>query len=119
MTPFEEIGGERTLREVIETFVDRITSDMMIGFFFRHVDIARLKDLEYQHAAQLFGAPVVYEGRPLQQAHRSHRIMDGQFNRRIHILREVCAMHHIPQHITDHWLEHQNQLRDHIVQRSC
>ena len=38
MTPFEQLGGEVKLRAVIDTFIDRVFADRMIGFFFRNAD---------------------------------------------------------------------------------
>ncbi|MGZ8521739.1 MAG: globin domain-containing protein, partial [Candidatus Binatia bacterium] len=82
MTPFEQLGGEVKLRAVIDTFVDRVFADRMIGFFFRNADKARIKEMEYQLAAGFFGAPVEYHGRPLDQVHAKHPIMGGHFARR-------------------------------------
>ena len=32
---FEKLGGESGLRAIINTFIDRVFEDRMIGFFFR------------------------------------------------------------------------------------
>ena len=70
LTPFEQLGGEAKLRAVIDTFIERVFADRMIGFFFRSADKARIKEMEYQLAASFLGANVEYGGRPLDQVHR-------------------------------------------------
>lgn len=117
-THFEELGGESRLRPLIDTFIDRVMSDVMIGFFFRHVDAARLKELEYQFAAAHLGGGAVYDGRALEVAHRRHPILGGQFNRRLAILRKVLKEASVPEHVAQAWLAHNESLRTSITQDS-
>jgi len=114
-TMFERIGGEAALRAIVDDFVDRTVDDIMIGFFFRGVDRARLKQLEYQHAAEHLGGPVRYEGRPLRQAHAKHRIMGGQFARRKELLRKTLVTHAVPDEIASAWLAHVESLRAQVT----
>lgn len=109
-TMFEELGEAR-LRAIIDRFVDRIADDVMIGFFFRGVDRARLKQREYELAAGHLGADVGYTGRPLDVAHARHPIMGGQFMRRLKLLRDTLNEHAVPGHIHDHWVAHTERLR--------
>jgi len=54
-TLYQKIGGEAKLRQVIDTFIDRVFSDRMIGFFFRNADKARIKEMEFQLTAKFLG----------------------------------------------------------------
>jgi hemoglobin len=110
-TLFETLGGESKLREIINTFIDRVFEDRMIGFFFRNADRARIKDLEYQLAAGFLGAPVEYRGRALDQVHAKHPIMGGHFARRRQILKETLELYQVPEEIMHAWLEHTDALR--------
>ncbi len=112
---YERLGGEPALRAIVSDFVDRVTSDIMIGFMFRDIDRARLKELEYQHAAEHLGGPVRYGGRPLRQAHARHRIMGGQFARRKELLRQALLRHGVPQDIAEAWLQHTESLRGEVT----
>jgi truncated hemoglobin YjbI len=111
MTHFEELGGEAKLRAIVDDFVDRCFADTMIGFLFARAERSRIKRFEYQHAAEHLGAPIAYEGRPLAEAHRPHRIFGGQFSRRRQILIETLRDHDVPAHIVDAWITHQDSLR--------
>ena len=110
-TLYEELGGEDKLRQIIDTFIDRVFEDRMIGFFFRNADRNRLKETEFQLTARFLGADVEYHGRPLDEVHAKHPIMGGQFARRLQILRETLERYRVPAHIREAWLEHTESLR--------
>lgn len=99
----------------MDEFVDRMFDDVMIGFFFRNVSRKHIKELEYQHAAEFLGGPVVYRGRPLRDAHKAHPIMGGQFARRKRILEETLVKHGVPDDIRAAWLDFTESLRDEIT----
>jgi truncated hemoglobin YjbI len=111
MTDFETLGGEQILRAVIDDFVECVFADIMIGFHFRNADPARIKKFEYQMAARMLGAKVVYEGKALQKAHAPHGIMGGQFMRRQVLLRDTLKSHNIDAGVIDRWLAHNEALR--------
>jgi hemoglobin len=118
-TLFEELGGEPALRKIVDRFVDQLFDDTMIGFFFGRADKQRIKDKEYEFAAAHLGAPVEYTGRPLTKAHAAHRIFDGQFMRRLQILRETLNEFGVPEHIREHWIAHTLALQDSVVRGPC
>ncbi len=110
----EQLGGEAGLRRIVDRFIDRVFADRMIGFFFRHADRARIKELEFQLAAEFFGADVKYQGRPLGEAHAKHPIMGGHFARRKQILKETLESCAVPEPIIRAWLDHTEELR-HLI----
>lgn len=110
-TLYEQIGGEDKLRQITDTFIDRVFEDRMIGFFFRNADKRRIKEMEFQLTARFLGADVEYQGRPLDEAHAKHPIMGGQFARRLQILRETLDYYGVPPHIRDAWIQHTESLR--------
>jgi hemoglobin len=110
-TLFEQLGGESKLKAIINTFIDSVFDDRMIGFFFRHADRQRIKAMEYQLAAQFLGAQVKYQGRPLDQVHAKHPIMGGHFARRRQILKETLDRYLVPEPIKTAWLAHTDALR--------
>lgn len=110
-TLFEQIGGEARLRQIVDIFIDRVFEDRMIGFFFRNADRQRIKELEYQLTAQFLGGPVIYTGRPLDQAHGKHPIMGGQFARRMKILNDTLEEFDVPAAVRAAWVGHNEKLR--------
>ena len=116
-TMFDELGADQ-LRRIIDVFVDRVFDDLMIGYLFRDASRARIKEMEYQHAARLLGGPVRYEGRPLREAHAAHPIFAGHFNRRREILRLTLVEHGVPPAIVEHWIAQTEALRAQITRDS-
>lgn len=108
---FEQLGGEPKLRAILDTFIDRVFADRMIGFFFRNADPARIKDLEYQLAASFLGADIEYQGRPLATAHANHPIMGGHFARRRQIFKETLENYQVAEGIKEALLSHTDRLR--------
>jgi hemoglobin len=108
---FEQLGGEPLLRAIISRFIDRMFDDLMIGFFFRNADRARIKAKEYEFAACHLGADVEYTGRDLTEAHAAHPIMGGQFLRRKRILEETLEEFGVADHVRKHWMDHTESLR--------
>ncbi|HLN88230.1 MAG TPA: group 1 truncated hemoglobin, partial [Candidatus Limnocylindrales bacterium] len=108
---FQRLGGEAKLREIIDTFIDRVFADRMIGFFFRNADRGRIKELEYQLAAEFLGAEIKYSGRPLAKVHAKHPIMGGQFARRRQIFKETLEFFNVQEEIITALLLHTDALR--------
>lgn len=108
---FDELGGEPILRKIIDRFVEKTTADTMIGFFFIGVDKTRLKEKEYEFAARHLGAKIPYTGKSVQEAHKRHPIMGGQFMRRLQILKEVLDEAAVPAAVKEHWVEHTLKLQ--------
>lgn len=111
---FDQIGGDK-LREVIADFYDRVLSDVMIGFMFAGKDRQRLIDKEWELAARFLGANIRYTGKPLREAHARSPIMGGHFNRRLQILKDTLADHHVPDAVRESWIAHTLALRDQVI----
>jgi hemoglobin len=112
---FEKLGGEPVLRSIVNRFVDRMFADPMIGFFFRKADKQRIKEKEYELAAEHLGGGVEYTGRPLRQAHAVHPIMGGQFARRLELLRLTLVEAGAPPSVVQHWISHTENLRAQVT----
>jgi truncated hemoglobin YjbI len=110
-TLFDRLGGEGKLRLIIDTFIDRVFEDRMIGFFFRNADRARIKEMEYQLAAHYLGAGIEYKGRPLGKVHANHPIMGGHFERRRQIFKETLELYQVAEEIKSAMLRHTDMLR--------
>jgi hemoglobin len=111
-TLFEQLGGEPVLRSIVDRFVDRMFDDAMIGFFFRKANRQRIKDKEYELAAEHLGGGVKYTGRPLPQAHAPHAIMGGQFARRLELLRSTLIEAGAPEAVIRHWIQYTESSRN-------
>lgn len=108
---FDRAGGEPVVRAVVQRFVDRMYEDRIIGFFFAGKDRERVARHEYEHAARVLGADVPYTGRPIPGLHRPLRINNGQFRRRLALLRQELGRAGIPEDICAVWIEAQERMQ--------
>ena len=106
VSDFERLGGEEGVRRIIGSFTQKVYNDAMIGFFFHGKDHDRITEMEYRHAAEYLGGPVVYDGKPIAKAHRSLGIMGGQFLRRRKILENTLVEQGVTEDIRTRWLAH-------------
>lgn len=112
---FDRLGGEWALRAIISDFIDRCFDDVMIGFMFQRADKSRIKEMEFQLAAQLLGGPFRYQGRALAEAHRPHKIQRGQFERRKFLLEQALRAHNVPRDIERILMDHTDRLRRQVT----
>ena len=108
---YDELGGEAALGRIVDRFVDRMFDDVMIGYLFRAVRRERIKDKEFEHAAEHLGAGIAYTGKPLDAAHRPHVIRGGQFMRRVRILESTLDELGAPERVKTHWIARTLELR--------
>lgn len=73
-TPFERIGGAKTVASLVDAFYDRVLPDVDLAPFFEHADLPRLLEMQRMVFSMALGGPVAYEGRPLAHAHRGRGI---------------------------------------------
>lgn len=111
--------SEEKLHEIIDVLVTKMAADMMIGFHFAKVDLVRLRALELQHARDALFGSATYEGRPIQVAHKAHRIFGGSFDRRIKLLSDILIAHGVDDELRAHWIAHQQSFRAQVVQGDC
>ena len=105
---------------MIVEFIDRVSQDMVVGFFFKGHDLARIADREYQLAAERLGAPVQYGGRPVGAVHKHLGINKGHLRRRLAILKYVLQSHGVDEAIIRRWLDHERGLESEITNaREC
>jgi hemoglobin len=107
---FDRIGGD-ALRAVIADFYDRVFDDIIIGFLFTGKDKQRLVEMEWQFTAKFLGADLPYRGKSMPEAHKRVPILGGHFERRLQILRNTLADHHVDPEVQKAWIDHQLAMR--------
>lgn len=114
-TPFVRVGGEATIRPIVDHFVDRVFADRIVGFFFDGKDRDRVKQHEYEHAAAVLGAGIVYQGRPIRALHKAMPINAGHFRRRLALLKQEIERAGLPDDVAELWLEGQRRMERQIT----
>ena len=100
------------IREVITALLANMSRDPMIGFHFSKVDLEKLAEHEFAFACDHLLTGSAYLGRPLDSAHRPHRISRGHFGRRMVLLEKTLAECGVDPVWADRWLRHERDLMD-------
>ena len=79
-TLYEKLGGEQTIKVVVEEFYVRVLGDPLLSPVFEGVDMARLKRHQALFLSQALGGPKQYEGRDMEAAHAGLGITSDQFD---------------------------------------
>lgn len=98
------------LPHLIDVFVDRLASDLIIGFRFEGKDLDRVKRHELELARRHLTGQGTYQGRPIGPLHRAMKINAGQFRRRLAILRTVLAEEGVSDEVIARWVAHDEAL---------
>ena len=89
-----EIGGETALLAILKDFYERMSKDILIGFFFEKHDLNRIALMQSKFVLNAAGLIPAFEGKGPSTAHISlPPILTGHFDRRIVLLRETLLAH--------------------------
>lgn len=107
---FDQLGGVEGIKPIIQSFIDKVYGDMIIGFLFINVDKEQLIAREVEFASRHLGGSVSYTGKPIGPVHRKHPINKGHFHRRLWLLGNTLDEHGVNPDIKERWLSHNRQL---------
>jgi hemoglobin len=81
---WHRLGGEETIRKVVDDFVAAASADPKVDFFrggkFKDVNLERLKRLLIDQISEVSGGPYRYSGLSMREIHRGMGISDPQFD---------------------------------------
>jgi len=77
---YDRLGGEATIKAVVEEFYRRILADARLAPVFAGVEMGNLKRHQALFISQALGGPKQYDGRSMAEAHAHLEIAEGQFN---------------------------------------
>lgn len=108
--------GEPKIRAILLEFYERMSADVMIGFFFAGKDLKQIADKQAEFLLRAMGARPSYSGKPPALAHTElPPILSGHFDRRLRILEEVLAAHGVAAEDIRTWIGFENAFRDAVV----
>lgn len=78
---YEKIGGESSIKAVVEEFYQRLIGDAQLAPVFSGVDMKNLKRHQALFISQALGGPKHYSGRSMFDAHKHLSVTDEQFGK--------------------------------------
>ena len=112
---YEKLGGELTIKTVVEAFYDRLLSDPQLAPVFQGVDLNLLKRHQALFISQALGGPKQYDGREMQEAHRGLEITPEQFDRVAGHLRDTLVSLDVSAEDTETILTTIGSLKEQVV----
>jgi truncated hemoglobin YjbI len=109
-------GGEAGLTLILRDFYRRMSTDILIGFFFDGKDLDAIADMQRSFLMRAMGATPSYSGLPPAKAHdKLAPILAGHFDRRLRILEETLKAHGLSDEEIQIWISFESAFRDAIV----
>lgn len=112
---YETLGGEASVRAVLEALYDQLFDDPMVGFLFEGKDKAQIVDAQVALTCAFLGGPQRYEGRPLPEAHAKLPLLAGHFDRRHWLLAQTLRARGVPESAAEEWLRIDQALRSSVL----
>lgn len=113
---YREIGGDETLRRVLDAFYEKVFVDPVLAPFFARSDKETLKGKQFGFLRMRFtGERGRYMGQRPRNAHHFMVISDADFDHRQAILRETLERDRLAPAQVARWLEIEEVFRRQIV----
>jgi hemoglobin len=114
-TPYEAIGGEAKVRDVLRLLYDRLFEDPMVGFLFEGRDKGHIVEAQVSFTCAFLSGPQKYSGRSLPEAHAKLPLLPGHFDRRHRLLEDVLRDERVPEEVSRVWLRIDETLRPSVL----
>lgn len=112
------IGGEAALARILDRFYEKMSQDLLIGFFFAGKDLKHIASLQKAFLMRAWGVSASYNGRSPADAHaKLPPILSGHFDRRLVLLRETLAEFGLAESDIETWVDFESRFRQ-AVQHS-
>ncbi len=107
-----EIGGPDRLRELLSVFYQTMEKDLLIGFFFTGKDLNEISHQQSNFMLMAAGLIDRFDGKGPSTAHvKLPPILQGHFDRRLVILREVLTAASISPPLIERWIRFEESFR--------
>lgn len=115
---FKNIGGEEALSRILTRFYEKMSHDVLIGFFFDGKDIVHIAQMQKLFLMRAWGVTQSYAGKSPADAH-AHLppILSGHFDRRLVLLGETLREFKVAEEDIEIWVNFENKFR-HAVQHT-
>ena len=110
------IGGATVLLQILNQFYERMSKDVLIGYFFANQDLSHIALMQSQFLLKAAGISNEFNGKGPASAHlHLPPIYEGHFDRRLVILREVLQEQGLKPEQIEQWVQFEESFRKMIV----
>ncbi len=112
---FDRVGGAEVVYKLVNAMYEGVLADPELKPFFEHVQLERLRKMQFEFMAAAFDGPVSYSGAELQAVHAGRGITAHHFAKFVGHLATAMEAEGIESTIVDEMLGRLAMHRDRIV----
>ncbi len=116
-TLYTRLGGQESIKLVVDTFVANVAADTRINKFFAHSDIGQLKEHLVNQICEATGGPCKYTGRTMKESHAGMGVTDADFDALVEDLKKALDTYNVGQKEQDELLGALGGMRADIVEK--
>ena len=117
-TLFETIGGRPAVESILEIFYQKMSEDILIGYFFSGKDLIRIAHQQATFLLMASGLETEFKGKGPASAHTEMPpIYEGHFDRRLVLLRETLTKQGLSLEQVNTWVQLEESFRLMIVSK--
>ena len=114
---YKEIGKDPALEKILVRFYEKMSQDVMIGFFFSNHDTHKIALHQKAFLLKAWGATKSYQGKAPAEAHAPlPPILAGHFDRRLVILAETLREFDVSEENIQIWVRFEDKFRSAVQQ---
>lgn len=114
---YERLGGEASIKAVVDEFVANVGADSRINQYFANADLVRLKEHLVNQIGQASGGPQQYTGRDMKTAHAGMGIDNAAFDALVEDLVKALDKFAVPEQEKNELLGVLGSMRAAIVEK--
>jgi len=114
-TIYERIGGEETIKKLVDSFYEKVLADPELKSYFEHVPLDKLQGMQSEFFSAATGGPIGYSGRPLSHVHKPLGISGREFQRFTEHLLETLQEVGVGESDANQIISHLNLYADEIT----
>lgn len=114
---YERLGGEASIKAVVDEFVANVGADSRINQFFANADLERLKGHLVNQIGQASGGPQQYTGRDMKTTHAGMGIDGAAFDALVEDLVKALDKFAVPEQEKSELLGVLGSMRSDIVEK--
>lgn len=116
---FVKIGKEPGLSKILNRFYEKISQDILIGFFFSGKDLSAIASKQKEFLMKAWGVTSSYSGKAPAQAHvELPPILSGHFDRRLVLLEETLKEFGLNENEIKTWVNFEDKFRNAIQHKN-
>lgn len=116
-TLYEQLGSQQGVAKIVDTFVELLLADPLIGDTFKDTELKRLHRTLNEQFCVVSDGPCVYTGDPMKEVHQGFEITNASFNALVEDLQTAMDKNNVPSRVQNKLLAKLAPMQHDIVNK--